>query len=96
VTFSEHTMPVTAVAFLPSGHALLSASLDGTVRAFDLMRYRNFRVLTAGQDTLSPPIYGTHAPVSKQIIRQFKCRCRYQISDLAPYRKGDFFTDTVV
>ena len=30
-----------------SGHALLSASLDGTVRAFDLMRYRNFRVLTS-------------------------------------------------
>jgi periodic tryptophan protein 2 len=44
---TEHTMPVTAVAFLPSGHALLSASLDGTVRAFDLMRYRNFRVLTS-------------------------------------------------
>ena len=47
VTFTEHTMPVSAVAFLPSGHALLSASLDGTVRAFDLMRYRNFRVLTS-------------------------------------------------
>ena len=47
VTFAEHTAPVSAVAFLPSGHALLSASLDGTVRAFDLMRYRNFRVLTS-------------------------------------------------
>ena len=47
VTFTEHTMPVSAVAFMPSGHALLSASLDGTVRAFDLMRYRNFRVLTS-------------------------------------------------
>ena len=32
---------------MPTGHALLSASLDGTVRAFDLMRYRNFRVLTS-------------------------------------------------
>jgi WD40 repeat protein len=39
VTFSEHTAPVTAVRFLPSGHALLSASLDGTVRAFDLVRW---------------------------------------------------------
>ncbi|GFR41863.1 hypothetical protein Agub_g2644, partial [Astrephomene gubernaculifera] len=47
VTFSEHTAPVTAVAFLPSGHALLSASLDGTVRAWDLVRYRNFRTLTS-------------------------------------------------
>ena len=25
---------------------MLSASLDGTVRAFDLVRYRNFRTLT--------------------------------------------------
>ena len=47
VTFAEHSGPVSAVAFLPSGHAVLSASLDGTVRAFDLMRYRNFRVLTS-------------------------------------------------
>lgn len=47
VTFKEHTAPVSAVAFLPSGNALLSASLDGTVRAFDLVRYRNFRTLTA-------------------------------------------------
>ena len=47
VTFAEHEAPVSAVAFLPSGHALLSASLDGTVRAFDLMRYRNFRVMTS-------------------------------------------------
>jgi periodic tryptophan protein 2 len=40
VTFSEHTAPVTAVAFLPSGSAVLSASLDGSVRAYDLLRYR--------------------------------------------------------
>jgi periodic tryptophan protein 2 len=46
VTFADHTAPVTATAFLPSGHAVLSASLDGTVRAFDLVRYRNFRTLT--------------------------------------------------
>lgn len=40
VTFSEHTAPVTAVTFLPSGAAVLSASLDGSVRAYDLLRYR--------------------------------------------------------
>ena len=47
VTFAEHSAPITAVRFLPSGHAVVSASLDGTVRAFDLVRYRNFRTLTA-------------------------------------------------
>eukprot|EP00955_Chlamydomonas_euryale_P026959 283882-Chlamydomonas_euryale.AAC.5 len=47
VTFSEHAAPVTAVAFLPSGHALVSASLDGTVRAYDLVRYRNFRTMAS-------------------------------------------------
>ena len=38
VTFSDHQAPVSAVAFLPSGHVLVSASLDGTVRAYDLVR----------------------------------------------------------
>lgn len=33
------------------GNAVLSASLDGTVRAFDLTRYRNFRTLTAPTPT---------------------------------------------
>lgn len=47
VTFSDHVAPITAVQFMPSGHALVSASLDGTVRAFDLVRYRCFRTLTA-------------------------------------------------
>ena len=46
VTFSAHTAPVTAVAFLPHSGAVVSASLDGTVRAWDLLRYRNFRTLT--------------------------------------------------
>ncbi|KAJ0397462.1 hypothetical protein ATCC90586_000251 [Pythium insidiosum] len=46
VTFTEHSAPVTGVAFTPNGQAVVSASLDGTVRAFDLNRYKNFRVLT--------------------------------------------------
>ncbi|XP_051135826.1 periodic tryptophan protein 2 [Andrographis paniculata] len=43
VTFSEHTNSVTALHFMANNHCLLSASLDGTVRAWDLFRYRNFR-----------------------------------------------------
>ncbi|KAJ2723402.1 U3 snoRNP protein [Coemansia sp. Benny D115] len=46
VTFAEHTSAVTAVHFSKGSRVLLSASLDGTVRAFDLTRYRNFRVFT--------------------------------------------------
>jgi periodic tryptophan protein 2 len=49
-TFTEHSAPVTGVAFVPSGHAVVSSSLDGTVRAFDLVRYRNFRTLVAAGD----------------------------------------------
>lgn len=31
---------------MANNHCLLSASLDGTVRAWDLLRYRNFRTFT--------------------------------------------------
>ncbi|EJU02450.1 WD40 repeat-like protein [Dacryopinax primogenitus] len=47
VTFSEHTSSVSSVEFARQGQVLFSASLDGTVRAFDLVRYRNFRVFTS-------------------------------------------------
>ncbi|KAG6332965.1 hypothetical protein ID866_6127 [Astraeus odoratus] len=47
VTFTEHTAPVMDVAFAKQGSVLFSASLDGTVRAFDLVRYRNFRTFTS-------------------------------------------------
>lgn len=43
VTFAEHTAPVTGLAFVPHGRAFVSSSLDGTARAFDLVRYRNFQ-----------------------------------------------------
>lgn len=47
-TFSEHTAPVTALEFSRGGTGVLfSASLDGTVRAWDLLRYRNFRTFTS-------------------------------------------------
>lgn len=47
VTFTEHSSGVTEVAFTSSGFVVVSASLDGTVRAFDLHRYRNFRTMTS-------------------------------------------------
>lgn len=51
VTFKEHTGPITGLAFAQSGLALVSSSLDGTVRAFDTIRYRNFRTFTSPQPT---------------------------------------------
>lgn len=47
VTFSEHTAPIMDIMFAKHGSVLFSASLDGTVRAFDLVRYRNFRTFTS-------------------------------------------------
>lgn len=38
VTFSEHTSSVTDIAFAPNKKFVISSSLDGTVRAFDLIR----------------------------------------------------------
>ncbi|RKP07083.1 WD40 repeat-like protein [Thamnocephalis sphaerospora] len=43
VTFAEHDAAVTGVEFVKNGQVLLSSSLDGTVRAYDMIRYRNFR-----------------------------------------------------
>uniref|UniRef100_A0A182QYW6 Small-subunit processome Utp12 domain-containing protein n=1 Tax=Anopheles farauti TaxID=69004 RepID=A0A182QYW6_9DIPT len=47
VTFTEHTSTVSAVEFSRNKKFLVSASLDGTVRAFDVVRYRNFRTFTS-------------------------------------------------
>ncbi|XP_054159005.1 periodic tryptophan protein 2 homolog [Oppia nitens] len=51
-TFNEHKGPISALEFMPgkNGKVLISASLDGTVKAFDLNRYRNFRTLTTPSD----------------------------------------------
>jgi periodic tryptophan protein 2 len=46
ITFTEHESGVTGLTFTPNGKVVLSASLDGTVRAFDMARYRNFKTLT--------------------------------------------------
>ncbi|KAI5963560.1 PWP2 [Candida pseudojiufengensis] len=47
VTFTEHTSAVTQVQVAKKGHVLFSASLDGTIRAYDLIRFRNFKTFTA-------------------------------------------------
>ena len=41
VTFGAHDAGVTALAWAPSGGVLVSASLDGTVRAHDVGRRAN-------------------------------------------------------
>lgn len=46
-SLAEHTAPVCDLCFVPHGRALVSASLDGTVRAFDIIRYRNFQTLVS-------------------------------------------------
>ena len=47
VTFTEHSGAVKAVTYSQKKQVAFSASLDGTVRAFDLLRYRNFRTFTS-------------------------------------------------
>ncbi len=49
VTFNEHNAPITGIQFKSNGQVICSSSLDGTVRAFDLNRYRNFRTFTTPQ-----------------------------------------------
>lgn len=47
VTFPEHSAAISSVEFAKGGQVLFTASLDGTVRAYDLIRYRNFRTFTS-------------------------------------------------
>jgi periodic tryptophan protein 2 len=47
VTFTEHTAPIKAIEYSKKKQIVFSASLDGTVRAFDLIRYRNFKTFTS-------------------------------------------------
>ena len=45
VTFKDHESEVSGIAWMRSGFALATSSKDGTVRAYDLRRYRTFRTL---------------------------------------------------
>ncbi|CAK5076886.1 unnamed protein product [Meloidogyne enterolobii] len=51
VTFTEHETGVTDICFTQNGKAVLSSSLEGSIRAHDLKRYRNFRTLVAPKQT---------------------------------------------
>ncbi|XP_028348517.1 periodic tryptophan protein 2 homolog isoform X2 [Physeter macrocephalus] len=51
VTFTEHSSGVTGVTFTTTGYVIVTSSMDGTVRAFDLHRYRNFRTFTSPRPT---------------------------------------------
>lgn len=42
VTFSEHTAAVTGLSFSYNKKFIVSSSLDGTVRAYDIIRYNLF------------------------------------------------------
>ena len=46
ITFTEHKAAITNLQFTKKD-VLLSASLDGTVKAFDIKRYKHFRTMTA-------------------------------------------------
>ena len=48
VTFADHASGVTAIEHpRMKRNVFFTASLDGTIRAYDLVRYRNFRTFTA-------------------------------------------------
>ena len=66
VTFDSHTASVTGICFLgSSSNGLLSSSLDGTVRAWDLVRYRNFRIMTTPKNV---GLYSVAVDHSGQIV----------------------------
>ena len=46
-TFIDHNMKITGLQYCPNkSNVLISCSYDGTVRAFDLIKYKNFRIMT--------------------------------------------------
>ena len=52
-SFKEHTAKVTGVNFVQNkgNNVVCSASADGTVRCFDLIKFKNFRVLTTPEES---------------------------------------------
>lgn len=55
-TFTEHVGPITSLAFTKQGHVLISASQDGSVRAFDVLRFRAFKLLRPPQPVQFSPL----------------------------------------
>lgn len=52
----EHKGPIKAIKFVPnkSGKVIVSASLDGTLRAYDLNKFKNFRTFQSSIDERRP------------------------------------------
>ena len=59
-TMDDHAAPVTALAV--AKNVVFSASLDGTVRAYDLRRYRNFRTFR------TPPPRSSHSDAATRSL----------------------------
>ena len=46
-TFNEHKMKISDLQYAPNkSNVLISSSYDGTIRAYDLIKYKNFRIMT--------------------------------------------------
>ena len=77
VTLTDHTSSIEALAFTPQGNAVVSASTDGSVRAYDLLRYKNFKTLTAPNERVQ---FGSLAiDSSGDIIAAGACNGSYSI-----------------
>ncbi len=51
-TFTDHEGSITDIKFMPKKfNAIITSSIDGTVRAFDLIKYKNFRTLRSNKPT---------------------------------------------
>ena len=52
ITFNEHKEKITGLQYaLNKYNLLVSSSLDGTIRAYDLIKYKNFRIMTTPKQT---------------------------------------------
>ena len=52
ITFTDHTAKITGLQYaLNKSNLLISSSLDGTIRAYDLIKYKNFRIMTTPKQT---------------------------------------------
>ena len=58
VTFTEHIAGITGVTFNQNGQVVLSASLDGTVRAFDLNRWVTIFVCATPTNSSLDQLFG--------------------------------------
>ena len=51
-TFTDHTGPISGLQFVnKQRQTLVSSSKDGTVRAFDLVKFKVFRIMTSPKPT---------------------------------------------